>query len=283
MQTQIIDGRKIRNKILEEVKKGIAKLSFQPVFCDVLVGDDPASKQYVQMKAKTAESVGIRFHDAYFTATISTEDLIKEIKVLNKMPDMCGLIVQLPLPVSLDRQKVLDAIDPNLDVDCLGQIASEKFFNNKSDIGRPTAIACMKLLDSVHLDLKEKNILILGQGELVGRPVTALMKFRGLKPYIATKETKNQAELIKQADVIISGTGHGGLLTGDKIKEGVVIIDAGTSKRDGKIIGDVDMESVQGIASFVSPVPGGVGPVTVAVLLENVLTVAKSKNYSPHP
>ena len=277
METKIIDGRKIRDKILVEVKKKVAKLSFQPVFCDVLVGDDPASKQYVEMKAHTAESIGIRFHHANFPASINTRDLIKEIKILNKMPNMCGLIVQLPLPAHLDRQSILNAIDPTIDVDCLGEVASEKFFNNQSEIGRPTAIACLKLLDSVVSDLNGKKITVLGQGELVGRPVTALLKFRGFNPDIAVKETKNQAELLKQADVIISGTGHGKLLTGPKVKKGVVIIDAGTSKFEGKIIGDVDTESVRGIVSYYSPVPGGVGPVTVGVLLENVLLVAQKK------
>ena len=278
MQTQIIDGKKLRDEILEKVKKEVSLLSFQPVFCDVLVGDDPASKQYVQMKANTAEKIGIHFHYASFKATITTEELVKEIKTLNKIPNMCGLIVQLPLPDSFDRTKVLDAIDFEIDVDCLGGLASEKFFNNKSDIGRPTAVSCMKLLDSVNLDLKNKKILILGQGELVGRPVASLMKFRGLNPDIAVRDTKNQTELMKQADIIISGTGHGKLITGEKIKKGVIIIDAGTSKIDGKIVGDVDRESVEGIASFISPVPGGVGPVTVAVLLYNVLQVAKNKN-----
>jgi methylenetetrahydrofolate dehydrogenase (NADP+)/methenyltetrahydrofolate cyclohydrolase len=277
MQTQIIDGKKLRDEILIKLKKEVANLTFQPVFCDVLVGEDPVSKQYVEMKASFAETIGIHFHHASFPTTITTEDLIKEIKILNKIPNMCGLIVQLPLPASLDQSKVLNSIDPEIDVDCLGEIASEKFFNNQTDIGRPTAVSCMKLLDSVNLDLKNKKILILGQGELVGRPVTALMKFRGLNPDIAVKETTNQAELMKQADVIISGTGHGKLITGDKIKKGVVIIDAGTSKVNGKIIGDVDRESVQGIASFISPVPGGVGPMTVAILLSNVLQVAKSR------
>jgi methylenetetrahydrofolate dehydrogenase (NADP+) / methenyltetrahydrofolate cyclohydrolase len=277
MQTQIIDGKKLRDEILTKVKSEVANLSFRPVFCDVLVGEDPVSAQYVRMKASFAETIGIHFHHATFPATITTENLIKEIKILNKIPNMCGLIVQLPLPATIDREKVLNSIDPKIDVDCLGEIASEKFFNNKGNIGRPTAVSCMEFLDSINLDLKNKKILILGQGELVGKPVTALLKFRGLSPNIAVKETINQAELMKQADIIISGTGHGRLITGNKIKKGVVIIDAGTSKVDGKIIGDVDRESVEGIASFISPVPGGVGPVTVAMLLNNVLQVAKTR------
>ncbi len=283
---EIIDGRKLRDEILIKVKEGISALNFQPVFCDILVGDNPVSAQYVRMKANKAEEVGIKFHHANFPADITTENLVEKIKDLNKYPDMCGIIIQLPLPASIDRRQVLDAIDPRLDVDCLGQICSEEFYKGNSRFGPPTAVSCMALLDSTGLDLKDKNILILGQGELVGRPTTALCKFRNLIPNILVKDTPNQAEFFKNADVIISGTGAGHLIKGDMIKRGVAIIDAGTSTTPNGIIGDVDMESVKDIAGFVSPVPGGVGPVTVAILLQNVLTVAKGFNeerQNPHP
>lgn len=273
----LIDGRKIKEEILSNVKVEIAKLSFVPVFCDVLVGEDPASRQYVDMKAKTAEKVGIHFHNAIFPADISTEDLVKEIQLLNKVPNMCGIIVQLPLPASIDKQKVFDAIDPGLDVDCLGSSASEKFYGGDTSIGFPTALSCMALLDSINVDLKNKNIVVLGQGMLVGKPVTALLNFRNLSPVIVRSTTEDKEKLIKEADVLISGIGKGKYITGDKIKSGAVVIDAGTSESDGGIVGDVDLESVKGIAGYVSPVPGGVGPVTVAMLLNNVLTVAKMK------
>ncbi len=271
----IINGRKIQKEILEELRVEVMKLNFQPVFCDVLVGTDPASVQYVGMKAQMAERVGIHFHHADFPSSITTEELVKEIKVLNKIKNMCGIIIQLPLPEHLGGRAVLDAIDSDLDVDCLGTVASEKFYNGEINIGFPTALACMALLDSVNLDLKNKNIVVLGQGMLVGKPVTALLKFRGLNPEIITSKTKNKIELIKNADVIISGMGQGKYITGEIIKDGAVLIDAGTSESDAGIVGDVDLESVKDIAGFVSPVPGGVGPVTVAMLLQNVLTVAK--------
>ncbi|MFA5791417.1 MAG: bifunctional 5,10-methylenetetrahydrofolate dehydrogenase/5,10-methenyltetrahydrofolate cyclohydrolase [Candidatus Paceibacterota bacterium] len=274
---EILDGKKLREEILIKIKKEITSLSFQPVFCDVLVGNDSASLQYVQMKAKTAESIGIKFHNAFFPASINTVDLIKEIKVLNKTKNMCGIIVQLPIPEHIDRQMVLDAIDPKLDVDCLGTIASQKFYSGFTTVGFPTALSCMALLDSINLDLIGKNILILGQGTLVGKPVTALFKFRGLNPEIVTSKTKNKEDLIKKADIIISGIGKGKYITGDMIKSGAVLIDAGTSESDSGIVGDIDLESVKDIAGYVSPVPGGVGPVTVAMLLNNVLTVAKNK------
>lgn len=274
--TQIIDGRKIRDEILAKVKHGVSFLSFVPVFCDVLVGEDPSSVQYVNMKAKTAESLGMKFHRATFGASITTEELVKEIEALNKVPNMCGIIIQLPLPTHIDKRTVLDAIDPKLDVDCLGTVAGEKFYSGfqEGDLGLPTALACMEILDSVGVSVAGKNVLVLGQGDLVGKPVTALLRSRGVEPKMLTRKTEDKDVLFKEADILISGMGNGLHITGDMIKEGAVLIDAGTSEMDGGIVGDVDVDLVQGVASYVSPVPGGVGPVTVACLLRNVLNVA---------
>lgn len=290
---ELINGRKIREDILERVRREVAALPFQPVFTDVLVGEDPASMQYVRMKAKTAESVGIKFHNAAFPAGIATEDLAAEIRKLNAVPHMCGIIVQLPLPAGIDQRAVLDAIDPALDVDCLGTSASDKFYAGDTSLGFPTALACMAILDSLALDLSGKKIVVLGQGTLVGKPVAALLRFRGLEPVPVTRKVENREALIKEADVIISGIGAGKFLTGGMVKPGVIIVDAGTSEspsgppapdqpggRAG-IVGDVDQESVAAVAAALSPVPGGVGPVTVAMLLVNVLEVAKRKNQRP--
>jgi 5,10-methylene-tetrahydrofolate dehydrogenase/methenyl tetrahydrofolate cyclohydrolase len=274
---QLIDGRKIREDILKKVAAGVAALPFVPVFCDVLVGEDPSSAQYVRMKAKTAEEVGIKFHSAQFPASITTEELVEEIKKLNQIENMCGLIVQLPLPEHLDKRAILDAIDPKIDVDCLGSVQSAKFYAGESKLGFPTALACIAILDTLELDLKNKKIVCLGQGELVGKPVLALLKFRGLDATPVRRATENKEQILKEADVIISGIGHGKYITGDMVKSGVVLIDAGTSESSGAIVGDVDMDSVVLVASALSPVPGGVGPVTVAMLLQNVLTVAKTR------
>ncbi|OGJ06929.1 hypothetical protein A3I95_00845 [Candidatus Nomurabacteria bacterium RIFCSPLOWO2_02_FULL_44_12] len=292
----LINGRKLRDDILADIKKEVALLSFTPIFCDIFVGDDPVSAQYVRMKAKTAESVGIKFHNANFSQDISTADLVQEIKKLNTIKNMCGIIMQLPLPEHLDKRLVLDAIDPGLDVDCLGAVASEKFYQGETEVGFPTALACMAILDSLNLDdnpstlLRTRKIVCLGQGELVGKPVAALLRFRGLEPIPVTRKTENKEEILKNADVIISGIGHGKHITRNMIKKGAVLMDAGTSEEvngpsaEGasiqpgakvNIVGDVDLESVKNIAGAVSPVPGGVGPVTVAMLLKNVLTVAK--------
>lgn len=272
---QIIDGKKIRDEILVSIKKEISSLSFQPIFCDILVGDDPSSIQYIKMKSKIAESLGIKFHNANFPASITTEDLIKEIKILNNIPNMCGIIVQLPLPATLDRRAVLDAIDLKLDVDCLGTIANEKFYNAQNEIGLPTACACLKILDFIRIPLENKKIIVLGKGDLVGRPTHALLKFRNLDVNIVSSQTENKEEIVKNADIIISGIGKGKYITKDMVKQGVILIDAGTSEENGSIVGDIDFDSVKNVASFISPVPGGVGPVTVAMLFNNVLKVAK--------
>lgn len=271
----IIDGKKIRNEILEEVKKGVEELPFVPVFCDILVEGDPVSAQYVLMKEKTAESVGIKFRSAVFPVSITTEELIEEIENLNRVPHMCGIIVQLPLPSHIDTESVIDAIDPNLDVDCLGVRASQMFYDNANPIGFPAALACIKALDFVNVDLADKNIVVLGQGRLVGKPVTHLLKMRDLQVTPIDSKTENREELLKNADVIISGIGRGRFITGDMVKEGSIIIDAGTSEDNGSVVGDVDLDSVARVAFHVSPTPGGVGPITVAILLANVLIVAR--------
>ncbi|HNW71923.1 MAG TPA: bifunctional 5,10-methylenetetrahydrofolate dehydrogenase/5,10-methenyltetrahydrofolate cyclohydrolase [Candidatus Paceibacterota bacterium] len=274
---KIIDGKKIRDDMLSKIKREVLDLPFRPVFCDVLVGEDLVSKQYIKMKSKYAEKAGISFYDASFPSSISTEKLVEEIKRINNIENICGIIIQLPLPDSFDSKIILDAIDPSLDVDCLGNKNSERFYNNESNLGLPTALACMEILNSLNIDLKNKKIVILGQGELVGKPVASLLRFAGFEPIIVDSKTKNKEEFIKQADVIISGMGNGKYITGNMIKNGVVIIDAGTSESGASVVGDVDLDSVANKASFVSPVPGGVGPVTVAMLLNNVLQVAKAK------
>jgi len=277
METKIIDGRKIKDEILEKIKEDVLSLSFSPVFCDILVGNDQVSASYVRIKSRMAESVEIKFRTAVFENTVSTEELIEEIENLNRVPHMCGIIVQLPLPIHIDKRMVLDAITPGLDVDCLGIINSENFYQDEGNIKFPTAIACVKILDSLNIDLSKKKILILGQGDLVGLPVTHLLNSRGLDITTVNTKTENTELLIKNADIIISAIGHAKYIKGDMVKEGVVIIDAGTSEDNGAVVGDVDLDSVMGIASFVSPTPGGVGPVTVAMLLKNVLLVAKQK------
>ncbi len=197
METILIDGKKIREEILKEVLVEVSKLPFQPVFCDVLVGDDPASHQYVEMKRKMAEKVGIKFHQAEFDENISKDELVEEIKKIGKIENMCGLIVQLPLPEKLKdfKKEILEAVPEEIDVDCLGMMASKRFYENKNEIGYPAALACVYILESLNIDLNTKKIVIMGQGELVGKPVSMLLRFKGLEPKIVDSTTLNKEEL----------------------------------------------------------------------------------------
>ncbi|HVY67357.1 MAG TPA: bifunctional 5,10-methylenetetrahydrofolate dehydrogenase/5,10-methenyltetrahydrofolate cyclohydrolase [Patescibacteria group bacterium] len=275
---EILDGKKIAAEILGGVKNRLAKLDFQPAFCDVLVGDDPASAQYVKMKAKTAEQTGFKFLTAEFPASISAAGLLDELAKLNRRPQLCGLIVQLPLPQGFQTQAVLDAIDPRLDVDCLGRVNTDAFYAGTGRLAYPTALAVMAILDSVPADILGGNFLVIGQGRLVGRPVTALLKRQGRRVATATSETKDLSDLLKAADVVIAAAGRPRLISGEMLKPGCTVIDAGTAEYEGGMTGDVDFSSVSQTAAFLSPVPGGVGPVTVAKLLENVLFVAEQKH-----
>lgn len=272
----IIDGKKIAESILSEVKNEAAKLKFKPVFCDILVGENPVSAQYVKMKGMTAQKAGIEFLEKKYPDTISTEDLIKEINFINNQKNISGLIVQLPLPGHLDKNAILNAINPRIDVDCIGQINSEKFFSGKSELQYPTALAIMAILKTLPINLNEKSFLVIGQGQLVGKPISNLIQKNGWKMDVALRDSPNKKELLKNADVVISATGNPKSIISSMIKEGAVIIDAGTSETEGGVAGDVDFESVSKAASYLSPVPGGVGPVTVAMLLSNVVYVAKS-------
>lgn len=278
---QIIDGKKISRDIFEEIKKEVEALSFTPVFCDVLVGSDPASKQYVEMKRKKAEALGLNFYEAFFPISITTAELITEIQKINLIPNMCGVIVQLPLPQHLDTHEVLNAIDPVLDVDCLNIVSQDKFYRGEDTLDPPTASACVALLDSAGIDLHAKNILVLGYGLLVGKPVYQILKRRGLLPNLARSTTPEKDLLIQNADIIISGIGQGHYLKREMLKGGVCLIDAGTSEDSGSLVGDVDFDSVKDMPGIVTPVPGGVGPMTIAMLFRNVLKVASGKSANP--
>ena len=274
----IIDGKKIADEILSDLQSQVEKLPFVPVFCDVLVGDDPASVQYVRMKNQTAQRAGLNFLKAEFPGNISTAELTKEIKQLNSEPNLCGLIVQLPLPDGLDKQEVLNSINPQVDVDCIGLVNESRFYNKGDYLEYPTAAAVLKILDSLDMNFQEKKFLVLGQGQLVGRPVSQLLKRRGYFVDTATRTTENITALLEKADVVIAAAGSPGFITGSMIKPGAIVIDAGTSEaQGGGIVGDVEFDSVSKVAEVISPVPGGVGPVTVACLLANVLKVAKNK------
>lgn len=273
----IIDGKKIAQQILEELRPRIAALPIKPLFCDVVVGSDPVQLSYVHIKGKMAESIGCTFSLEQHNIDTSTAALMSRIQYLNSLPSIAGLIVQLPLPGTIDTIAVLNAVSPEIDVDCLTAVNSKAFYAAQAHLTPPTAAAVMTLLDSLNAPLADKQFVVVGQGTLVGKPVAALLAARGYTCAVADKETTNLEELLAHADVIITGAGQPGLITGQHIQAGAIVIDAGTSESDGGISGDVDFDSAAAKASFITPVPGGVGPVTVAELLRNVVVVAEKK------
>jgi methylenetetrahydrofolate dehydrogenase (NADP+) / methenyltetrahydrofolate cyclohydrolase len=273
----IINGKQLAADLENSLVARVQSLSFKPLLSDVLVGSDPVSLSYVHIKSKAAERVGFDFKLVQLPAHASTEEVITAIAEVQAIPELCGLIVQLPLPEHVDRQEALNALKVAVDVDCLSAEASLSFYEGKSTLVPPTAGAIISMLDSLSLDLESLRILVIGQGDLVGKPVTHILKQRGLQVTTADHSTLNLAAITPYADIIISGTGQPKLLYGSMIKPGGIVIDAGTAESGGGIVGDVDFESVAAVASWVSPVPGGVGPLTVAKLLENVCIVAEAK------
>ena len=274
-QSNILSGKLIAQTLQQEVALGIAKLSFQPLLVDVVVGNNPVIDSYVRIKAKRASEVGIRFETRNFPESISEEDLLDAIQKINTEQNVCGIILQLPLPKQLPKQKIIDCIDPKYDVDVITSTNLGQLFTGTLAIKPATAGAILHMLKQTGMSLIGKHVLVIGAGDLVGKPVAYLLIQERATVTIAQSTTKNLKELTLNADIIISGTGSPKLVTADMVREGVVIIDAGTAESASGISGDVDFAQVGPKCTFISPVPGGVGPVTVAMLLSNVLHQAR--------
>ncbi len=278
IDSNVIDGRAIAKQLFNDIAEQVKTLSFQPVLCDVVVGDDPVSLSYVGIKEARAKECGFGFSLVRLQEAATETEVITAIKVQQQDENLCGLIVQLPLPSHIDSEAVLKAINSNVDVDLINPDSAAKFYSNESNLVPPTPGAIMHILDRLPVDLTKEHFLVLGQGELVGKPVTQALLNRNYHVMTAVSTTPNRAELLKTATVIITGVGKAGILTGDEVSENVIIIDAGTSESSGSIQGDVDFKTMTTKARYITPSPGGVGPVTVAKLLENVLAVAKAKS-----
>ncbi len=273
----LIDGKAIAQTIYTDLTSRVSKLPFRPVFCDVLVGNHPASVQYVALKARIAERIGIQFLQADVSDTADEQELIDKILDISKHPGLCGLIVQLPLPKKFNVQNILRHIPFDIDVDCLNPDNVQKFYSGKFEQVPPTAGAVLTILGSVVSDLRDKTVAVVGKGELVGRPVAYLLARAGSEVVVVDSGTVKPMEITSQADIVVAGAGKPKLITKSWVKSGAIVIDAGTSEDSGSIVGDVDTESVIGVASYITATPGGVGPVTVAKLLENVVLVAESR------
>jgi len=270
--TKIIDGQALAKKYITELKTAFSRMPVKPLLVDVLVGHDPVSLSYVKIKAKTALRVGVEFEMMQLPEVCTTKHAVDEISTLKqRLPDAFGVIVQLPLPPHLSREEVVNAIDPRLDIDCIGQENTKSFYEGTARFVPPAAAAVMLMLESLDIDLKKKSIIVVGQGQLVGKPLTFMLEQMGLPVFSANRNTKDLPRVLRRFDIVVSATGQARLIKGDMLKPGAIVIDAGTSESEGAIVGDVETSSVNGVASWLSPVPGGVGPLTVAMLYKNLL------------
>lgn len=242
----------------------------------VVAGEDPVVRSFIGEKKKAAESVRIDVRVYPFDAEITTNELRKRIAEIVHEKKNTGVVIQLPLPPQINKQYVLNAIPPEKDVDVLSARAVGNFAVGKSPIFPPVAGAVKALFEEYGIDYADKNIVVIGAGLLVGRPVALWFLQEGATFTVVTEKTSQPENALRSADIIISGIGKPRYITGDMVKEGVTVIDAGTSESAGEIVGDVDFDSMSSKASYITPVPGGIGPLTVAILLKNLVTLAKA-------
>ena len=273
----LLDGKALAQKILAELKEEIAILKKRLRLAVVVVGNDPVVRSFIAEKKKAAEAVGIDVRIYPFDTSITTNELRKRTAEIVHEKKNTGVIVQLPLPPQINKQYILNAITPEKDADALSSRAIGDFAVGKSPIIPPVVGAVKALFEEYKIDYAEECIVVVGAGSLVGRPVALWLMREGATVMVITEKTPNPEAVLRQADIIISGAGKPRLITGDKIKEGAVVIDAGTSESAGEIVGDVDFDSVAAKASYIAPVPGGVGPLTVAVLMRNVVILGRRK------
>ncbi len=276
----IMDGKALSLEIRAEIKSQIEKIKAEgkkvPSLAVVLVGDDPASKIYVRNKKNACQEAGITSYEYTLPETATENEVLQLIHQLNDDKNINGILVQVPLPKGIDEKKIIDAISPEKDVDAFSEQNIGKYFLGNGKFLPCTPGGILHLLDKYKIDVSGKNCVIIGRSNIVGKPMALLLLQRNATVTICHSRTKNLKEHTKNADVIVVAIGKPCFLTGDMIKEGAVIIDVGINRLDnGKVTGDADFESCVQKASHITPVPGGVGPMTIARLLLNTLEAGK--------
>jgi methylenetetrahydrofolate dehydrogenase (NADP+)/methenyltetrahydrofolate cyclohydrolase len=279
MSAQIIDGNALAKQIRGEITKRTSDLTekgIKPGLAVLLVGEDPASQVYVRNKVKACEDVGIFSILEKNPADLSETDLLQRINELNKDPHIHGILVQLPLPKHIDSHKIIESIAPEKDVDGF-HVANAGALMIGAPLFRPcTPYGCMKMLESINYPIRGARTVIVGASNIVGKPMAMLLLQAGATVTICNSKTKDLAAHTKEADILVVATGKPKMITANMVKPGAVVIDVGINRLpDGKLCGDVDFEGVKNIASAITPVPGGVGPMTITMLLLNTLEAAE--------
>lgn len=279
MTAQLIDGNALAKKIREEVAGRTAALKskgVQPHLAIVLVGEDPASQVYVKHKVADSEQTGLKATLERHPATMTEADLLARIRALNEDKSVHGILVQLPLPRHMDSYKVIETISPAKDVDGFHVASAGALMVGQPGFWPCTPYGCLKMLDSIGYDLKGKHAVVIGRSNIVGKPMAMMLLGRDATVTVTHSRTQDLKALTLQADVVVAAVGKRNVLTADMVKPGAVVIDVGMNRNDeGKLCGDVDFAGVQEVAGWITPVPGGVGPMTRAMLLVNTIEAAE--------
>lgn len=271
----ILDGVRTAEIIQRKIAEEVARIKEDVTLAIFMVGNNPASQIYVHNKEKACELVGIKARIYKFDENISQKEIVKVIDECNQDVNVTGIMVQLPLPSHLDKETILDRIDPNKDVDGLNIINQGKLFDGRPAIEPATAKGIITLLKNNNVDIAGKNAVVVGRSLLVGRPVAMLLMKENATVTICHSRTANLKEITKRADILVVATGKPKMITEEMVKRDAVVVDVGINRVAGKLCGDVDFENVQNVASLITPVPKGVGPMTIATLLQNVISCYK--------
>lgn len=281
MVAKILDGKQIAKDYRQGLQNQVEALKekgFTPKLSVILVGNDGASQSYVRSKKKAAEKIGMISEIVHLEETATEEEVLNELNRLNNDDSVSGILVQVPLPKQVSEQKILEAINPDKDVDGFHPINIGKLYIDEQSFVPCTPLGIMEILKHADIDLEGKNAVVIGRSHIVGQPVSKLLLQKNASVTILHSRSKDMASYLKDADVIVSAVGKPGLVTKDVVKEGAVIIDVGnTPDEDGKLKGDVDYDAVKEIAGAITPVPGGVGPLTITMVLNNTLLAEKMR------
>lgn len=282
MAAQILDGKALSARIKEDLAKETAKLKEKGIdigLAVIIVGDDPASRIYVNNKKKACEVCGIRSEEFALDKSTTEEELLKLIDTLNKRKDINGILVQLPLPDGIDSEKVLLSISPEKDVDAFHPVNVGKIMIGNFDFLPCTPAGVMELIHLSGIDVSGKECVVVGRSNIVGKPQAMLLLHENGTVTICHSRTKNLKEVCRRADILVAAVGKPKFITADMVKEGAVVIDVGMDRdENGKLCGDVDYDEVSKVASAITPVPGGVGPMTIAMLMKNTVKAAQIQN-----
>ena len=279
MTAQIIDGKSIALAVRQGLEPRVEALKAKgvtPGLTVVVVGDDPASAIYVRNKERASQKLGMNGTVLRMPGETTQEELLTVVRKLNADDSIHGILVQLPLPKHIDEHAILREIDPDKDVDGFHAMNAGRLLNGEKGFVACTPKGVMRLLETTGVDLNGKNAVVVGRSNIVGKPMALLLLQKNCTVTIAHSRTRNLADVTRSADILVVAVGRAGMITGDMIKPGAIVMDVGINRVDGKVVGDVDFESAKEVASYITPVPGGVGAMTIAMLMEIAVEAAEN-------